>query len=119
MVLMVHNKEKETISLRHFSVSVKPSGLTKGVKALVQGKTLPDLSNFTDIADFVERSGAASESEAEDADASRLTLGQPLGRHNLANRTSRVRLHEVSMHAYRTDSQPYRPTGPLFRLPLS
>jgi ribosome biogenesis protein SSF1/2 len=92
---MVHNKDKGTISLRHFSVSTRPSGLTKGVKALVLGKKLPDMSSFTDVADFVERAGFASESEGEDAEASRVTLRQHLGRHNIAHRTSRVRLHEV------------------------
>lgn len=95
VILLVHNKESDTISLRHFCISVAPSGLTKGIKALVQGKALPDLSRFNDIADFIERSGYASESEGEDAAASRVTLGQNLGRINLAQRQSRVKLHEV------------------------
>ena len=96
VVLLVHNKAKETISLRHFNVSVAPAGLTKGVKALVSGKAPPDLSGFTDVADFVERAGYASESEGEDAAAGRVEVGQAVGRNNPANRTSRIRLHEVS-----------------------
>jgi ribosome biogenesis protein SSF1/2 len=97
VILLTHNKEKDTISLRHFCISVAPSGLTKGIKALVQGKVLPDLSRFNDIADFVERSGYASESEGDDAAASRVTLGQNLGHNNLAQRQSRVKLHEVRL----------------------
>lgn len=97
VVLLVHNKAKDTISMRHFNVSVAPSGLTKGVKALVSGKAPPDLSGFADVADFVERAGYASESEGEDAAAGRVELGQALGRNNAPDRTSRVRLHEVRL----------------------
>ena len=97
----MHNKEAQTISVRHYCISVAPSGLTKGVKALVEGKKLPDLSKYTDIADYIEKSGMASESEGEDAAASRVTLGQDLGRTNVAQRKSRVKLHEVcSRHQY-------------------
>ena len=35
------------------------------------------------------------ESEGEDAEASRVTLAQDLGRGNVASRQSRVRLHEI------------------------
>jgi ribosome biogenesis protein SSF1/2 len=97
VVLLVHNKEEGTISLRHFCISVAASGLTKGVKALVQGKQLPDLSRFEDVADFIEKAGFASESEGEDAAASRVTMATDLGRTNMAQRTSRVRLHEVCL----------------------
>ena len=95
VVLLVHHKEAGTISVRHYCISVAPSGLSKGVKALVEGKKLPDLSKYTDIADYIERAGMASESEGEDAAASRVTLAQDLGRTNMAQRKSRVKLHEV------------------------
>ena len=56
---------------------------------------MPDLSQFTDVAEFIERSGYGSESDGEDAAASRVTLSQTLGRGNLALRTSRIKVHEV------------------------
>lgn len=95
MVLLTHNKETGGISFRHYSISTTPSGISKGVKALVARKAVPDLSAFTDVADFVERAGFGSESEGEDAAASRVTLAETLGRGNLAQRTSRIKLHEV------------------------
>jgi ribosome biogenesis protein SSF1/2 len=95
VILLSCDPDTELISLRHFCISVTPSGLTKGVKALIQGHKLPDLSGFTDVADFIEKAGYASESEGEDAAASRVTMGQDVGRANFAQRTSRIKLHEV------------------------
>lgn len=95
VILLVNNKESGTLSLRHYCISVAPCGLTKGIKALVQAKALPDLSRFTDVADFVEKAGYATESEGEDAAVSKVTLAQNIGKTNLAQRQSRVKLHEV------------------------
>lgn len=95
VVLLTYSKTSDTISFRHYCVSVTPSGLSKGVKALVQRGDVPDLSGFTDLADYVERGGYGSESEGEEAAASRVTLSQSLGRGNLSQRTSRIKLHEV------------------------
>ncbi len=71
------------------------AGLHKSIKQLVQGKAAPDLGALQDVADFVTRSGYGSESEGEDAEASRVMLAQGLGRGNVAARQSRIRLHEV------------------------
>ncbi|KAJ9530965.1 hypothetical protein QJQ45_028746 [Haematococcus lacustris] len=83
------------IRLRHYTISLAPSGLRKGLKGLLQRSSLPDMSSMQDVAEFMTRGGYGSESEGEEAEASRVTLGQDLGKGNAAGRASRVRLHEV------------------------
>ena len=96
VVLLTHNKAADTISLRHYCISVARSGLTKGVKALVGGRDVPDLSRFNDVADYIEKAGFASESEGEDAAASRVETGVAKG----GAKTWRVRLHEARCRLY-------------------
>jgi ribosome biogenesis protein SSF1/2 len=93
VVLLSYNKEQNTISFRHYSVSLAPSGLTKGVKALLHKNNVPDLSHFSSVSEFVEKAGYGSESEGEEAAAARVSIGSVHGG-NAAKR-SRVRLHEV------------------------
>lgn len=95
VVLLSYDKASATISLRHYSISVAPSGLRKSLKGLLTRRDLPDLGLMTDIAEYVTRSGYASESDGEDADAARVALAQDLGKGNAAGRQSRVRLHEI------------------------
>eukprot|EP00877_Chromochloris_zofingiensis_P011512 jgi/Chrzof1/6614/Cz19g02210.t1 len=95
IVLVSYDKETDLLSLRHYSISVAPSGLRKSLKALVQRKTLPDLGNMQDVSEFVTKSGYGSESEGEDAELSRVTLPQQLGNGNVVPKQSRVRLHEI------------------------
>jgi hypothetical protein len=90
VVLLSHNKSTDTISLRHYTISLTPSGLTKGIKALVTGqKAPPDLSRFASVADFVEKAGYASDSDVEDA--AKVQVQQS----GNSTQRSRVRLHEV------------------------
>ncbi|GLC37337.1 hypothetical protein PLESTM_000570100 [Pleodorina starrii] len=95
VVLLSRDKETGIIRLRHYSIAVAPSGLRKSVKALLSRREVPDLGSFRDVSEFVTKSGYGSESEGEDAEASRVTLAQDLGRGNVASRQSRVRLHEL------------------------
>lgn len=48
------------ISLRHYSISVAPSGLRKSLKALLGRKELPDLGGLRDVSEFVTKSGYGS-----------------------------------------------------------
>lgn len=90
VVLMSHNKDTDTISLRHYTISLTPTGLTKGIKSLVTGKAkTPDLSKFASVADFVEKAGYASDSDAEDA------AKVQVHHKSSSSQRSRVRLHEV------------------------
>lgn len=90
------------ISFRHYGISVTPSGLRKNLKQLLQRKEIPDLGNFQDVSEFITKSGYGSESEGEDAEASRVTLSQDLGRGNTTGRQSRIRLQEVRSPNHRT-----------------
>lgn len=91
IVLLSHNKGSDTVSLRHYCISLTPAGLTKGIKALVTTKAAPDLSQFSSVADFVERAGYASDSDPDEA--TRVTAP-----HAERGQASRVRLHEVRTH---------------------
>lgn len=96
IVLLNHDKESGRISLRHYSIGVAPTGLKKSLKGLLtQRKDVPDLSAMTDVSDFITKSGYGSESEGEDAEASKVTLGQDMGKGNMASRQSRIRLYEI------------------------
>lgn len=90
VVLLSHSRATDTISLRQYTISLAPTGLTKGIKALVTGKAAPpDLSRFASVADFVEKAGYASDSDVEDA--AKVQVQQRKG----GSQRSRVRLHEV------------------------
>mmetsp|Transcript_8071 Transcript_8071/g.23132 ORF Transcript_8071/g.23132 Transcript_8071/m.23132 type:complete len:443 (+) Transcript_8071:168-1496(+) len=95
VVLLDHDSETGQISFRHFHISAQPSGVSKGIRNLVQRKAIPDMSNLADVSEFVAKSGYGSESEGEDAAESRVTMAQDMGKGNLASRQSRVKLHEV------------------------
>jgi ribosome biogenesis protein SSF1/2 len=97
------------VSVRHFSVSVAPSGLRRPIKDLLTSRRggsanrpLPDLGGMADAADLLADAGYGSESEGEDAEAARVALpareGKKAAAANAGNgnrTTSRVRLHEV------------------------
>ncbi|KAK9794607.1 hypothetical protein WJX73_006493 [Symbiochloris irregularis] len=95
VVLLSYNAETRRISFRHYSISTAPSGITKGAKALVAGRALPNLANMQDVSELLTKSGYGSESEGEEAAESRVTLNQNLGRGNIAERQSRVKLQEI------------------------
>jgi hypothetical protein len=48
------------ISLRHYSISVAPSGLKKSLKTLLQHKALPKMGEFQDVSEFIMKSGYGS-----------------------------------------------------------
>lgn len=95
VVLLDYQKNSGRILFRHFSIYVTPSGVSKGVKTLVGRKALPDMSDMADVSEFLTKSGYGSESEGEEANESRVSLPQDLGKGNLAARQSRVHLQEI------------------------
>lgn len=94
VLLLDYNKSTGRISMRHFSIAVAPSGVSKNLKQLLARKDLPDMGRMADVAEFLTRSGYGSESEGEDAEQSRVELPQEAGAKQGA-RQSRVRLYEV------------------------
>eukprot|EP00198_Chlamydomonas_reinhardtii_P009173 XP_001698510.1 predicted protein [Chlamydomonas reinhardtii] len=60
VVLLSRDKESGLIRLRHYGISVAPSGLRKSVKGLLSRREVPDLSAFRDVSEFVTKSGYGS-----------------------------------------------------------
>lgn len=92
-VLLSYNPVSKLIDLRHYSVTVVPVNLNKGVKKVVT-RNIPNMSKFEDISDFVEKGHLLSDSEFDDEET-HVMLPQNLRRGNLADNKSAVRLHEI------------------------
>uniref|UniRef100_A0A182MR80 Brix domain-containing protein n=1 Tax=Anopheles culicifacies TaxID=139723 RepID=A0A182MR80_9DIPT len=92
-VLLSYNPVSKLIDLRHYSITVVPVNLNRGVKKLVT-RNIPNLGRFEDIADFVEKGHLLSESEVDDEEA-HVVLAQNLKCGNLAENQSSLRLHEI------------------------
>ena len=45
IVLLSYDMTTQRISLRHYCITAAPSGVSKGVKSLVNQRAVPDLSN--------------------------------------------------------------------------
>ena len=94
-VLLNYNETDGTIDFRHYTIKVVPVGMTKGVKKIVQGK-IPNLSRYDDMAEFLAKSGALSDSEFEDDEGSKVELPQKVSfRGNAGSDQSSVRLVEL------------------------
>nr|CAG4651776.1 EOG090X0508 [Triops cancriformis] len=94
-VLFTYDSANQTVEFRHYSVKIKPVGVSKAVKKLVHNK-VPDLSRYSDITEFMENAGNMSESEGEDDPNSNVTLPQKLAsRGNHAGLQSAVKMVEL------------------------
>ncbi|KAF5373128.1 hypothetical protein D9758_001695 [Tetrapyrgos nigripes] len=113
VVLVAYNPERGTIDFRHYIITVKPYGVSKRVRRVLEGvssKGAPshvlDLGNEKDVADFVLRkrgepgpdgyeSASSAESVAgDDGDAVNLA-DDYVGRNNKKGQRRAVRLDEV------------------------
>ncbi|KAI0306768.1 Brix domain-containing protein [Multifurca ochricompacta] len=118
VVLVAYNAERGTIDWRHFRITVKPYGISRRVRRVLQGSTttrggaILDLGNERDVADYVLRTrgeysnsssvvdgyeSAVSEasSVAED-DADVVSLAEDyVGRNNRKGQKRAVRLDEI------------------------
>lgn len=93
-LLFSYNPLTKLVEVRHYSIGVVASGLTKGVKKLVMGK-IPNLAKCSDISDFILQTNNASDTEGEEDEASQVVLPQDLHSGNMANNKSAVHLHEI------------------------
>lgn len=94
-VLLNYNQETKTIEFRHYTIKLNPIGLNRGVKKIVTSR-VPNLGKCSDVAEYLQKGGAVSESEGEDDDAAHVTAPQGLaGRGVLGGATSSVRLVEL------------------------
>ncbi|KAF9419741.1 hypothetical protein BGZ94_009320 [Podila epigama] len=95
VVLLNYNSETKHIDFRHYSISVKPVGISKSIKRVITTK-VPDLNGFEDISDYVLRGAFASESDVEDGPDSTVTLGQDyVGRNNRRQDQRAIKLVEI------------------------
>lgn len=60
VVLLSYDKETRRISFRHYGISAAPTGVTKGVKSLVNRRQLPDMGDMYDVSEFLTKSGYGS-----------------------------------------------------------
>ncbi|KAI9593677.1 Brix domain-containing protein [Syncephalis fuscata] len=96
VVLLNYNTDTGNIDFRHYSINVKPVGVTKGVKRVIINTNLPNLSQFEDVSDYVLREAFASESDVEDGPENTVTLSQRyVGRNNQSSEQRAVRLTEM------------------------
>ncbi|XP_053200923.1 suppressor of SWI4 1 homolog isoform X2 [Panonychus citri] len=100
VVLINYNKEENSLEFRHYSVSLKPVGISKPVKKLVCGKKLPNLGKLLSVEDFFNRDLGLSESEGEGLDEVETDRHIKLTESsikpgNLVNEKSAIRLTEI------------------------
>jgi ribosome biogenesis protein SSF1/2 len=104
VLLLDYDAATGRIAVRHFSVAVQPTGVSRNLKALLARRGLPDMGRMADVAEFLTRSGYGSESEGEDAEASKVEVpadgggrgrGGAAGGAAPATKQSRIRLCEV------------------------
>ncbi|TFY83182.1 hypothetical protein EWM64_g837 [Hericium alpestre] len=116
IVLVSYNAERGTIDFRHFRITVKPYGVSKRVRRVLEGSgaasaaRVLDLGNEKDVADFLTRkrgepgpggadgyeSAASSVSSAAGDDGDAVSLADDyVGRNNTKGQKRAVRLDEI------------------------
>jgi hypothetical protein len=97
-VLIDYDKTTNRFQFRHYSISAAPTGANRSLRKLLTTRQAPDLGALTDVSEFFERAGDASDasdSEGEDAVAARVDLTQDYNRVAKAESRSRVILQEI------------------------
>ncbi|XP_033729367.1 suppressor of SWI4 1 homolog [Pecten maximus] len=95
-VILSYDPETKLIEFRHYNIKVVPVGMTKGVKKLIKS-TVPDMSKFEDISEYIKQGGNLSESEAElDGPENEVVLPQSISsRGNIRATKSAIRMTEL------------------------
>ncbi|KAI8827085.1 Brix domain-containing protein [Fimicolochytrium jonesii] len=95
VILFNLNKETNEVEFRHYTISVKVTGVSKSVKTIIQ-TDVPDLGRYNDISDYILKGAFASESDVEDAGESTVTLSQKyIGKGNRQAEQRAIRLVEM------------------------
>lgn len=118
VVLVAYNAERGTVDFRHYVITVKPYGVSKRVRRVLEGATAKkssssagflDLGNEKDVADFLLRrrgeaapgpdgyeSAASSASSAAGDEGDAVSLADDyVGRNNKKGQRRAVRLDEI------------------------
>ncbi|CAB4482793.1 unnamed protein product [Rhizophagus irregularis] len=95
VVLFNYNPDTKIIDFRHYSIGVKPIGISKSVRKVINSN-VPDLHEYRDISEFVLREGHISESEAESGVEATVTLAQDfVGKINKKSDQRAIKLTEI------------------------
>jgi ribosome biogenesis protein SSF1/2 len=114
VVLISYNAERGTVDFRHYVITVKPYGVSKRVRRVLEGASVSkksatgflDLGNEKDVADFLLRrkgepgpssdgyESAASSAAGDEGDAVSLA-DDYVGRNNKKGQKRAVRLDEI------------------------
>ncbi|KAI3639217.1 hypothetical protein MIR68_002747 [Amoeboaphelidium protococcarum] len=96
IVLINYDKERKSVSFRHYYINVKIVGVSKSLKRIIQ-TDIPDLHKFEDISEYVLRDAVVSESDVEDAaDKSLVTLPEKyVGQNNKQSQQRAIKLTEI------------------------
>lgn len=92
--LIHYDFDEGHFDFRHYSINILPRGISKPLKKINKRK-LPDLSNFTDVSDFMLKSGMLSESEGEDDPSAQVTVPSKMARGKSHPQKSSIRLSEI------------------------
>lgn len=93
VLLFSYNPTTKLIDVRHYAVKLKPVGIDKAVRKLLD-KNLPDLSKYQDWDEYFAKAELQSGSELEDADGT-VTLAQTVGKGNTKENKSAIKLYEI------------------------
>ncbi|THH13605.1 hypothetical protein EW146_g6629 [Bondarzewia mesenterica] len=108
IVLVAYNAERGTIDFRHYRITVKPYGVSKRVRRVLEADDVLDLGNERDVADFVLRrrgegdaasgyeSAASTASSVAGDDGDAVSLADDyVGRNNRKGQKKAVKLDEI------------------------
>jgi len=113
VVLVSYNQDRGTVDIRHYIITVKPYGISRRLRKLLEGGTstkssfgFPNLGTEKDVADFVLRSkgeagpagyesASSVDSAAGDEHATVDLADDYVGRNNKKGQRRAVRLDEV------------------------
>ncbi|KZV85108.1 Brix-domain-containing protein [Exidia glandulosa HHB12029] len=107
VVLVAYNAERDTVDMRHFLISVRPYGVSKRVRRVLESATsakpVLDLGNEQDVADFLLRkpgepdpTGYESASSAASDAGDAVSLAEDyVGRGNKKGTKKAVKLDEI------------------------
>lgn len=95
-VMVNYNPETKLIDFRHYNIRVVPVGMSRSVKKLIKA-SVPDMSNYKDVSEYITKAGYLSDSEAElDGEHNQVVLPQHVGsRGNIKATKSAIRLTEL------------------------
>lgn len=94
VVLINYNSSSKSFELRHYLITVRVTGVSKSVRRIITNAAIPDLSNVSDISDYILSQANVSESEAEEE--AKVELSEKfVGRNNGKNEQRAIKLVEL------------------------